>query len=927
MKLNTYLVRHGRTCRRRPSVTFLRGAGIPAQKMMIIGLLVLALVPGFVGVASAAPKVNGNCWIDDGTHTNTNMPYKYTSYPCIVNGVSGTKTTTANADAAGFWQSTITVATWTMTVSPPTGWSVTGGPTSYSVTPATSSDVITGKDFWLTPDTLPSFTPVSIVGTIEPGGSEQDTVTVTAGSEEIKQLSLEYNGPPNSFQVVTDPSGLVDLSPGDTQIYQVTINSKAGIDPGTYNFYIDVYDKNYYGSGQHRTVASIPVTKTIHVPAHGVKFTSTGLPDGTSVSVSYTKVNDQGDTVSNTVTFDTPGQISVGGTKPGSTFSYSFPDSITVGSDSYSLQGSSPASPFTTGEDGGTTMVTGTYVPACNTPSITEQPEGATKTVGQSVTFSVTASGTEPLSYQWQKDGADISGATGASYTISSVVVGDAGSYDVVVSNSCGSATSDEAALTVNKFTPTISWSNPAAITYGTELSTTQLNAEADVPGTLAYDPAAGTKLDVGSKTLHVDFTPADPMNYNGASADVTITVGKATPVIDWIDPADITYGTALSGTQLNAEVTGIDGILVYSPDTGTVLGAGPDQALHVDFTPADTANYNDASKDVSINVLKATPIITWNDPADITYGTALSDAQLDATADVPGSFTYSPVAGTVLAAGAGQTLHVDFIPADPANYDSAGKDVKITVLNPPPELSPIGDKTVQEGSYLDFAVSAYDPNGDTITYSADPLPDGATIDPISGSFFWAPASGQAGTYQVTFAASDGSLTDTETITITVKSSPTSGSYIAGGGYLVMSSSAGELAATPGTRNFFGLFVNCNKRAGPQLGLISVIFRSNGHVYRARSLIIDSLSADPNAGTATLTSRATIQDITKPKTPVVLERNAALKMTLTDTKTPGAKDSIGITLNKKDGGFWFSSNWDGKQTVEQDLSRGILVIR
>ena len=54
--------------------------------------------------------------------------------------------------------------------------------------------------------------------------------------------------------------------------------------------------------------------------------------------------------------------------------------------------------------------------------------------------------------------------------------------------------------------------------------------------------------------------------------------------------------------------------------------------------------------------------MITWANPADITYGTALSATQLNATADVAGTFAYMPVAGTVLNAGPGQALKVDFI-------------------------------------------------------------------------------------------------------------------------------------------------------------------------------------------------------------------------------------------------------------------------
>ena len=64
----------------------------------------------------------------------------------------------------------------------------------------------------------------------------------------------------------------------------------------------------------------------------------------------------------------------------------------------------------------------------------------------------------------------------------------------------------------------------------------------------------------------------------------------------------------------------------------------------------------DDGMKSVAINVLKATPTITWANPADIIYGTALSATQLNATTTVPGTFAYTPAAGAVLSAGAAQS-------------------------------------------------------------------------------------------------------------------------------------------------------------------------------------------------------------------------------------------------------------------------------
>jgi hypothetical protein len=82
-------------------------------------------------------------------------------------------------------------------------------------------------------------------------------------------------------------------------------------------------------------------------------------------------------------------------------------------------------------------------------PAITSQPQSIKANPGASVTFSVTASGQETLSYQWYDNGRRIQGATGASYTIADVTAAQAGNYDVVVTNSLGSVTSATAALTI----------------------------------------------------------------------------------------------------------------------------------------------------------------------------------------------------------------------------------------------------------------------------------------------------------------------------------------------------------------------------------------------------------------------------------------------------------------------------------------------
>ena len=258
--------------------------------------------------------------------------------------------------------------------------------------------------------------------------------------------------------------------------------------------------------------------------------------------------------------------------------------------------------------------------------------------------------------------------------------------------------------IDVLKATPSISWSNPADISYGTLLSGTQLNATVDgnLPGTFTYDPVAGTLLDVGeNQPLNVLFTPTDTANYNDVGASVDIDVVKADPELSWPDPDDIVYGTPLSGTQLNATVSGgVTGNFVYTPGSGDILDAGPDQLLTVDFTPTgvDATRYNAATTTAEINVVKADPSITWNDPAAIPHGTVLSATQLNATADVAGSFTYTPDAGTALGVGNGQALNVTFSPDDAGNFNTAVASVTIDVLpNQAPSFSASDPPTIDE--------------------------------------------------------------------------------------------------------------------------------------------------------------------------------------------------------------------------------------
>ncbi len=170
---------------------------------------------------------------------------------------------------------------------------------------------------------------------------------------------------------------------------------------------------------------------------------------------------------------------------------------------------------------------------------------------------------------------------------------------------------------------PTITWVAPAAIAYGTALSSTQMDATANYPGTFTYSPAAGTMLNAGTQTLSANFTPSNPSQVASATASNTITVNKATPVLSWSTPSPVSMGAALSSAQLDATAS-IAGAFTYSPAAGTTMNTAGTQTLSVTFTPTDTADYNSATASVSLTVNGAnlgTPNYSWTNVKIVAGG------------------------------------------------------------------------------------------------------------------------------------------------------------------------------------------------------------------------------------------------------------------------------------------------------------------
>src|SRR5262249_17910631 len=140
--------------------------------------------------------------------------------------------------------------------------------------------------------------------------------------------------------------------------------------------------------------------------------------------------------------------------------------------------------------------------------------------------------------------------------------------------------------------------------------------------GSLAFATDAGPLSDVGDYAV----TPGrlTSSDYDITFVSGTLHIGKADQTITWNDPAPITYGTPLGENQLNANVSmvgpALPGALTYTPVTGTVLDAGLGQTLSVNV--AGTNDYNPAQATVHIDVAKPTLTVTVDDQSKV-YGQA----------------------------------------------------------------------------------------------------------------------------------------------------------------------------------------------------------------------------------------------------------------------------------------------------------------
>jgi hypothetical protein len=361
-----------------------------------------------------------------------------------------------------------------------------------------------------------------------------------------------------------------------------------------------------------------------------------------------------------------------------------------------------------------------TVNPAPIPPSITTQPTGQTVTAGQTATFSVTASGTAPLSYQWQKNGAAISGATSSSYTTPAETTSDTGAqFTVVVSNSAGSVTSSAATLTVN------------------------------VPPSITTQPTGQTVTAGQTATFSVTASGTAPLSYQWRKNGTAISGATSA---SYTTPAETTSD---NGAQFTVVVSNSAGSVTSSAATLTVNPA----------PVAPSITTQPASQTVTAGQT-ATFSVTASGTAPLSYQWQKNSAAISGAA----SSSYTTPAETTSDTGAQFTVIVS---------NSAGSVTSsaatLTVTSPgqlTPSASSLTFGNVNVGSSSTQSVTLTNSGGSNVSISNVTINGaGVSVNGISTGLILSP--GASVTMNVIFApAASGSVTGNVTITSTASNSP-----------------------------------------------------------------------------------------------------------------------------------------------------------
>jgi Big-like domain-containing protein len=348
-----------------------------------------------------------------------------------------------------------------------------------------------------------------------------------------------------------------------------------------------------------------------------------------------------------------------------------------------------------------------------------------------------------------------------------------------------GSSSDTEAELdTIGRAVPSISLSGGSFLYDGTPHTVQAMVTGAygaSVAGSLSVTYSPGGSVAPTRGGLYAAtavFTSADP-DYTDARADAIVEVIEPTTTNVTASSASSTFGDSITVAAAVAGAAStpggtvsfrVDGQLASSVmligGAATVTFDSLEPGIHVVAAEyGGGAGFTASSGGMNHTVVRATPRLEWGSPAALSYGARLDQTQLNATANVPGSFVYTPPAGALLSAGA-QQLTVAFAPADTAHYEAATTSALLTVSPARPAIAVAPATTLTyDGSAHPVAATASGVGGSSVSGAlAVTYSPGGSSPPVN-----------PGTYSavVTFMSADVNYSDaTAAASITINPAP-----------------------------------------------------------------------------------------------------------------------------------------------------------
>ena len=542
----------------------------------------------------------------------------------------------------------------------------------------------------------------TVVGTISDAnyqGSNTGTLVIgkAAATVTLGSLAQTYTGSALTATASTTPNGL-------TVNFTYNGSSTAPTAAGSYTVVGTISDANYQGSNTGtlvigkaaatvtlgslaQTYTGSALTATASTTPNGltVNFTYNGSSTAPTAAGSYTVVgtisdaNYQGSNTGTLVIGKAAATVTLGSlaqTYTGSALTATAsttPNGLTV---NFTYNGSSTA-PTAAGSYTVVGTISDANYQGSNTGTLVIGKAAATVTLGSlaqtytgsalTATASTTPNG---LTVNFTYNGSSTAPTAAGSYT----VVGTISDANYQGSNT--------GTLVIGKAAATVTLGSLAQTYTGSALTATASTTPNGLTVNFTYNGSSTAPTAAGSYTVVGTISDA---NYQGSNTG-TLVIGKAAPAITWATPAAITYGTALSGIQLNASST-VGGTYIYTPAAGTVLAAGS-QTLSVTFTPTDSTDYTTATNTVQLTVNQATQTINFPAPASpVTYGVAPIALTATASSGLPVTFSVLSGPGTIsnstlTISGAG-TVVVAADQSGNSNYAAAAQVAQSVTVNP----------------------------------------------------------------------------------------------------------------------------------------------------------------------------------------------------------------------------------------------------